>query len=101
MSESGPAAKKAKRACKWQPEWKRYGIKESKKGASYVHCGVCGSDFSITSEGVHDVKRHVESKKHGEVAYGMANQSTVTATFQKDSLSDQVTVYNIIIIYGV
>ena len=31
----------------------------SKKGPSYVHCSVCGTDFSFASGGVHEVKRHV------------------------------------------
>ena len=63
----------------------------SKKGPSYVHCSVCGTDFSVASGDVHDVKRHVESKKDCELARGMTNQSTLTDAFQKDSLSDQVT----------
>ena len=40
---------------------------------------------------MHDVKRHIESKKHCELARGMTSQSTLTDAFQKDSLSDQVT----------
>ena len=62
--ECATAAKKAKRLCKWQPEWKRYHMAESKKGASYVFCDICGSDISIASGGIHEVKRHTESKKH-------------------------------------
>ena len=31
-SEAGPAAKKAKRSCKWQPSWKCYNVAASKKG---------------------------------------------------------------------
>ena len=90
-SEAGPAAKKAKRSCKWQPSWKHYNVTASKKGPSYVHCSVCGTDFSVASGGVHEVKRHVESKKHCELACRMTSQSTLTDAFQKDSLSDHVT----------
>ena len=90
-SEAGPAAKKAKRSCKWQPPWKRYNVTVSKRGPSYIHCSVCDNDFSVTSGGVHDVKHHVERKKHFELARGMTSQSTLTDAFQKDSLSDQVT----------
>ena len=82
--ECGPAAKKAKRSCKWQPEWKCYHITEIKKGASYVHCNIYGSDFFIASGGIHDVKRHVESKKDSELAHGMTNHSTLAATFEKN-----------------
>ena len=87
-SKAGPAAKKAKRSCKWQPSWKRYNVTAS---PSYVHCSVCGTDFSVASGCVHEVKRHVESKKHCELARRMTSQSTLTDAFQKDSLSDQVT----------
>ena len=90
-SEAGPAAKKAKRSCKWQRSWKPYNVTASKKGTSYVHCSVCGNDFSAASGGVHEVKRHVESKKHCELARRMTSQSTLTDAFQKGSLSDQVT----------
>ena len=64
---------------------------ESKKGVSYVHCNICGSDFSVASGGIHEVKRHAESKKHSELACGMTSQSTLAATFEKKSLRYQVT----------
>ena len=39
-----PAAKKTKRACKWQEEWN---MKGSKKGPSFVYCNICCIDFSV------------------------------------------------------
>ena len=65
-----PAAKKTKRASKWQEDWKKYNMKESKGGASFVPCNLCGNDFSIASGGVHEVKRHVATKRHTELAKG-------------------------------
>ena len=65
-----PAAKKTKRASKWQEDWKKYNMKQSKGGASFVHCNLCGNDFSIASGGVHEVKRHVATKRHTELAKG-------------------------------
>ena len=63
-SESGPVAKRTKCLGKWHPEWKRYGMKESKKKCLVCphHCGVC-IGFSVTSGGVHDVKHRYESSK--------------------------------------
>ena len=87
--ECGPAAKKAKRSCKWQPEWKLYHMAESKKGASYVICNIYGSDFSVASGSIHDVKRHAECKKHSELARGMTSQSTFAATFENNSLTER------------
>ena len=59
---------------------------ETKKGASNVHCNICGSDLSDSSEGIHVVKCHMESKKHSELARGMTSQCTLAATFEKNSL---------------
>ena len=61
-----PAVKKTKRAGKWQEDWKNYNMKQSKGGASFVHSNLCGNDFSIASCGVHEVKRHVATKRHTE-----------------------------------
>ena len=61
--ECVPAAKKAKRSCKWQPDWKICHRTGSKKGASYVHCNICGCDFVVASGDIHEVKHRAESKK--------------------------------------
>ena len=73
---TGPMAKEPKHSSKWQSEWKRYNMSESRKGPSFVHCNICGTDFSVASGGVHDVKHDVDEKKHGETALGMASQSS-------------------------
>ena len=68
-----------------------YNMSESQRGPSFVHCNICGTEFSVASGGAHVVKRHVEGKKHSELARGMASQSTITASFRKGSPDDQVT----------
>ena len=90
--DAGPSSKKAKRSCKWQPEWKRYHMTESKRGISYAYCGICRADFSVASGGINEVKRHTESKKHKELATGMAGQSTIRSSLTRYSVTDQVTV---------
>ena len=62
----GPAPKKTKRPSKWQPEWARYNVSATRKGSTYVHCEVCDTDFTVAGGGVHEVKRHMETKKHME-----------------------------------
>ena len=42
-------------------------MKQSKGGASFVHCNLCGNDIS---SGVHEVKQHVATKRHTELAKG-------------------------------
>ena len=44
----------------------------SKRDAYYAYCNICHTDFSEASGGIHEVKRHIESKKHKELAAGMA-----------------------------
>ena len=43
-------------------------MEESKRGPSYVRSTVCLIDFSVASGGVDEVKRHIESKKHKDLA---------------------------------
>ena len=43
---------------------------------------ICSSEFSIASGGAHEVKLHVESKRHSELARGMTSQSTLTGPFR-------------------
>ena len=90
--EPGPSSKKAKRSCKWQPDWRRYHLSESKRGVSYAHCDICRTDFSVASGGINEVKRHVENKKHKELVAGMAGQSTLASAISRSSVTDQVTV---------
>ena len=89
----GPVAKRLKGPSKWQPEWMRYNMSTSKKGPSYVHCKVCAVDFSVAGGGVHEVKRHMDTKKHKENAKGMTNQLTPTSPMlqRKNSLEDDIT----------
>lgn len=54
--DADPVIMKQKRASKWQSEWKRYNMNESRKEFSFIYCNVCGTDFSVTSGGAHDVK---------------------------------------------
>ena len=53
-----------KRASKWQADWKRYNMTSSGKGSSCAYCNTCGVDFAVAGGGVHEVKRHIQTKKH-------------------------------------
>ena len=46
-------------------------MNKSKKGPSFIHCKICTVDFSVAGGGVHEVKRHMETKKHKDNAKGM------------------------------
>eukprot|EP00117_Sycon_ciliatum_P023044 scpid92567/ scgid19699/ len=68
-SSDGPSTPRKKRiAChtssKGQSEWTKYGMKPSKKGLQFAFCTLCSCDFSVAGGGVHEVKRHCDSRKH-------------------------------------
>ena len=64
----------------------------SRKGPTYAHCKVCDTDFAIAGGGVHEVKRHIETKKHKDNAKGMTNQLTLQSALSrsKNSLEDDI-----------
>ena len=80
-----PSAKKPKRASKWQSEWTKYRLSASKKGSSYAYCNVCLVDFSIAGGGVHEVKRHLDSKKHQDNAKLLEHQPAISSALSKTS----------------
>lgn len=89
-----PARKKTKRDSKWQDGWKKYHMKPSRRGVSFAHCMVCSIDLSIASGGVHELKRHIATKRHSDLAkhFESASQTRITAvSLRKDTLADQVT----------
>ena len=52
------AAKKTKRASKWQEDWKKHNMKESKGVLHlYTALNLCGNDFSIASGGVTELAK--------------------------------------------
>ena len=91
-TSAGPVPKKPRRSSTWQPELTRYNMTASRKGPTYAHCKVCDTDFAVAGGGVHEVKRHMETKKHKENAKGMANQSTIESALSrsKNSLEDDI-----------
>lgn len=65
---------------------------ESKIGTSYAHCTVCCTDFSVASGGINKMKRHVDCKKHKELATEIVGQSIVSLSITLSSTTDQVSV---------
>ena len=47
-----------KRKCKFNEDWKRDCV--------MAQCNLCATDFSISSGGRTDVRRHQESVRHGQ-----------------------------------
>lgn len=61
-----PAAKKAKKMCKylakWEPEFPF--IKKSFMGQTHAFCTLCNVNFSVTHGGKNDVLQHQDTTKH-------------------------------------
>ena len=52
-------------------EW-NYRMKPSSLGETIAYCKVCNIDLSVAGGGVHEVKRHCESKRHTSNMKGVA-----------------------------
>ena len=91
--EDGPGpSKKARRDCKYNPEWKSLGMSSSKRGASFSRCDVCYSDFNIAYGGLSTVKKHIATSKHREMEKSASSNKSVTAFFKTNtSFEDSVT----------
>ena len=62
-------------------------------GESYVFCTVCQLDFLIAGGGVHQVKRHCQSKRHTDRMKDMKRQPTLQASLKNtatQTFRDQV-----------
>ena len=62
-------------------------------GESYVFCTVCQIDFLIAGGGVHQVKRHCQSKRHTDRMKDMKRQPTLQASLKNtatQTFRDQV-----------
>ena len=57
-------------------------MKPSSIGESYVFCTVCQLDFSIAGGGVHQVKRHCQSKGHTDRMKDMKRQPTLQVSLK-------------------
>lgn len=60
----GPSAKRSRRDCKYQREWKASGISPSPRGGTFAHCDICNAEFNVRHGGINDVKKHIATSKH-------------------------------------
>ena len=59
-------------------------------GDTFAHCSLCGSDFSVSHGGKHDVSVHIYGKCH-KAAASAASSSRSMASFFKPQLRQSVT----------
>ena len=56
-----------KRKCKFNEDWKRdFAWVAKLPDCGMAQCNLCATDFSISSGGRTDVRRHQESVRHGQ-----------------------------------
>ena len=72
-----------------------YRMKPSRLGENFAYCTVCNIDFSVAGGGVHQVKRHCESKRHTLNMKEATRQPAIHEAFschkKHEALKDQVT----------
>lgn len=56
-------------------------IEKSKLGDLYAFCRICQSDVSVRHGGLHDIKKHIGSKKHESISKSFASTSKVSEFF--------------------
>ena len=77
-----PTAKKARRESKFQQEWKDYGMVGSTRGPTFARCKLCNTDISVAHGGVNDVKKHLATSKHQEMANSVSSSESLRAYFR-------------------
>lgn len=75
-----PEAKKKKYSCKFQHEWKKVHswIQPSSIATDMCFCTLCGTNFSVSSGGLYDVRRHSESALHKKAVSGCKGTPSLT-----------------------
>lgn len=90
-ADEGPSAKKHKRECSYRSEWQSSGVSASKRGANFAHYDICGSEFKIGHGGIGDVKKHIATAKHQEMARVSNSNTSLRAYFRQSPLEESVT----------
>ena len=95
---SGPStpswtSKKKKYNCKFQDEWKKshHWLQSSSLGNDLVFCTLRSSNFSVASEGLHDIKRHSETSLHKKAVTATNKTPQLHQFMPTKSVDDQVT----------
>ena len=85
------APKKAKRDCKYQQEWQSHGMLPSTRGPTFARCKCCYTDINVAQGGVNDIKKHLATSKHQEMAKVVGSSGNVRAFFQQSLIEEKVT----------
>ena len=85
------APKKAKRDCKYQQEWQSHGMLPSTRGPTFARCKCCYTDINVAQGGVNDIKKHLATSKHQEMAKVVGSSENVRAFFQQSPIEEKVT----------
>lgn len=89
--EGLPPAKRARRDCKYQREWKASGILPSSRGNSFAFCEYCKCDFNVGHGGIHDVKKHVATSKHQQCLNAVRTTRELRPLIQQSPIEEAVT----------
>ena len=90
----GPSkkVKVGKRECKYQDDWKHHGIVCSSKGKSFALCNTCGVNINISHGGISDVRKHLATFKHQQLAKATSSCGDLRELIpQSNPIEDTVT----------
>lgn len=92
MTSEGPGApKRQKRECSYQSEWKSSGISASRRGPTFAHCDICGTEISVGHGGVNDVKKHMATSKHQDMVKNSSGNKSLRALFAQSPIEESHT----------
>ena len=89
MTSEGPGApKRQKRECSYQSEC---GISASRRGPTFAHCDICGTEISVGHGEVNDVKKHMATSKHQDIVKNSSGNKSLRVLFAQSSIEESVT----------
>ena len=76
--------------CKFQEEWQSYGMLLSTRGATFAR-KCCNTDISFAHGVMNDVRRHLATSKHQDIAKAAASSGNLRAFFRQSPIEEKVT----------
>ena len=97
--EAAGTSKKARRECKYQPEWQSHGFLRSRKGKNFALCKTCNVDINVSHGGISDVRKHLATTKHQQVVMAAGNSSDLRKFMPRSPIEDAVTKSEVLFAY--
>ena len=64
---------------------------QASRGPTFARCKCCYTDINVAQGGVNDIKKHLATSKHQEMAKVVGSSENVRAFFQQSLIEEKVT----------